>query len=36
MQNRIDRIVKLLDEKKAENIEVIDMQGRDYLSKFEL
>lgn len=34
MQNRIDRIVKLLDEKKAENIEIIDMQGRDYLSKF--
>ena len=34
MQNRIDKIVKILDDKKAENIEIIDMQGRDYLSKF--
>lgn len=34
MQNRIDSIVKILDEKKAENIEVIDMQNIDYLSKF--
>ena len=34
MQDRIDEIVKILDDKKAENIEIIDMQGRDYLSKF--
>ena len=34
MQDRIDKIVKILDVKKAENIEIIDMQGRDYLSKF--
>ena len=34
MQDRIDKIVKILDDKKAENIEIIDMQGRDYLSKF--
>ncbi|MCR8696245.1 MULTISPECIES: ribosome silencing factor [Campylobacter] len=34
MQNRVDRVVKILDDKKAENIEIIDMQGRDYLSKF--
>lgn len=33
MQNRIDKIVKILDDKKAENIEIIDMQGRDYFSK---
>ena len=34
MQDRIDKIVKILDDKKAENIEIIDMQDRDYLSKF--
>ena len=34
MQDRIEKIVKILDDKKAENIEIIDMQGRDYLSKF--
>ncbi len=34
MQERIDRIVKILDEKKAENIEVVDMRGNDYLASF--
>lgn len=34
MQNRIEKIVKLLDDKKAENIEVVDMQGKEYLAKF--
>ncbi len=31
MQKRIETIVALLDEKKAENIEAFDMRGRDYL-----
>jgi nicotinate-nucleotide adenylyltransferase len=30
MENRIERIVALLDEKKAENIQVFDMEGKDY------
>lgn len=34
MQDRINRITKLLDEKKAENIEVVDMSGLEYLAKF--
>lgn len=34
MQQRIDRIVKILDDKKAEDIEVIDMSERDYIAKF--
>jgi len=28
--NRVDEIVKLLDEKKADNIQVFDMKGSDY------
>ncbi len=31
MQKRIETIVALLDEKKAENIEAFDMRGKDYL-----
>lgn len=31
---RIENITKILDEKKAENIEVIDMQDKDYIAKF--
>lgn len=34
MQNRIDAIVRILDTKKAEHIEVFDMQDRDYFVKF--
>ncbi len=30
MQNRIDRIVSLLDEKKAENIQAFDMKDSEY------
>ncbi|MCD8212950.1 MAG: nicotinate (nicotinamide) nucleotide adenylyltransferase [Campylobacter sp.] len=33
-QKRIENIVKILDEKKAEEIEVFDMQDRDYFVKF--
>ncbi len=31
MSHKIDAIVKLLDEKKAENIQAFDMRGKDYL-----
>lgn len=34
MQERIKRITTLLDDKKAEDIEVIDMQEQDYIAKF--
>ncbi|MDO5045733.1 ribosome silencing factor [Campylobacter sp.] len=34
MQERIDAIVKILDEKKAESIEVFDMRERDYFVKY--
>ena len=30
MKERIERIVTVLDEKKAENIQVFDMRGKDY------
>ncbi len=30
-QNRIETIVTLLDEKKAENIQAFNMRGKDYL-----
>ncbi|MFC2587984.1 MAG: ribosome silencing factor [Campylobacter sp.] len=33
-QKRIGEIVKILDEKKAEQIEVFDMRERDYFVKF--
>jgi len=33
-QKRIEEIVKILDEKKAEQIEVFDMRERDYFVKF--
>ncbi|MGG7072842.1 ribosome silencing factor [Campylobacter sp. 9BO] len=33
MQKRIETIVKILDEKKAEAIEVFDMSERDYFVK---
>lgn len=31
MSNRIETIVTLLDEKKADNIQAFDMRGKDYL-----
>ena len=31
MSNRIEVIKKVLNEKKAENIEVIDLKGKDYI-----
>ena len=34
MKSRIERIVKILDEKKAEDIEVIDMSSREYIAKY--
>lgn len=34
MQNRIEKIRKLLDDKKAENIEIVNMQNKEYLVKF--
>lgn len=34
MQKRIEEIVKILDEKKAENIEAFDMSERDYFVKY--
>ena len=33
IQDRIDRIVKVLDDKKAEKIEVIDLRDTDYIAK---
>ena len=33
MQERIERIIKILDAKKAEAIEAIDMSGREYIAK---
>jgi nicotinate-nucleotide adenylyltransferase len=30
MKERIERIIKVLDEKKAENIQVFDMSSKDY------
>ena len=30
MKDRIENIVSVLDEKKAENIQVFDMRGKDY------
>ncbi len=34
MQERIDLIVKILDEKKAENIKTIDMSEQEYFVKY--
>ncbi|EAH5169774.1 ribosome silencing factor [Campylobacter jejuni] len=34
MQERIDSIVKILDEKKAENIKTIDMSEQEYFVKY--
>ena len=34
MQERIDLIVKILDEKKAENIKTIDMSKQEYFVKY--
>jgi len=34
MQKRIDKIVAILDEKKAEDIEVFDMRGKEYFTDF--
>ncbi len=33
MQKRIDRIVDLLDAKKAEDIQVFDLDGKEYLTR---
>ncbi len=33
IDERVERIVKLLDEKKAENIEVFDLRDTDYIVK---
>ncbi|MBD3843308.1 MAG: ribosome silencing factor [Campylobacterales bacterium] len=33
MQNRVDRIVKVLDDKKAEDIEVFNLDDTDYIAK---
>ena len=34
MQDRINKIIEILDAKKAENAQAIDMSGRDYIAKF--
>lgn len=34
MEERISRITRILDEKKAEDIEVIDMSGQEYIAKY--
>ena len=34
MEKRIENIVTALDEKKAENIEAIDLRGKDYMCDF--
>lgn len=31
MENRLEKIRKILDEKKAENIEIIDLKEKDYI-----
>lgn len=31
LKNRLEQIRKILDDKKAENIEVIDLKGKDYI-----
>ena len=31
MENRIKRIIEILDERKAENIEAIDLTGKQYM-----
>ena len=33
MQDRVEKIVKLLDEKKAEQIEVFNLEDSDYIAK---
>ncbi len=33
-QERIDRIVELLDQKKAEDIQVFDLRDKEYLTRF--
>ncbi|MBD3807096.1 MAG: ribosome silencing factor [Epsilonproteobacteria bacterium] len=33
MQTRVDRIVKVLDDKKAEDIEVFNLDDTDYIAK---
>lgn len=32
MEKRLENIVKILDEKKAENIETFDLAGKDYIA----
>ena len=34
MVERAERIAKILEDKKAENVEIIDMSNRDYIAKF--
>ena len=36
MQRRIEKIKNILDEKKAENIELFDMRGKEYFVDFVL
>ena len=34
MEKRVERIIEILDAKKAENIEAVNMQGKDYLASY--
>jgi len=34
MEKRVQKIADILNEKKAENVEIIDMRGEDYIAKF--
>ncbi|PSM52324.1 fused nicotinate-mononucleotide adenylyltransferase / ribosomal silencing factor [Campylobacter blaseri] len=34
MNNRVENIAKILEDKKSENVEVIDMSGGEYIAKF--
>lgn len=34
IENRIQTITQLLEDKKGENIEVIDLRGKDYITDF--
>lgn len=34
MQKRVEKIAQILSEKKAENIEIIDMSDKEYIAKF--
>ena len=34
MLSRIERIIRILDDKKAEDAEFIDMSGQEYIAKY--